>query len=354
MADTEHTRAMQMEDCQGCNAIAFLKAHGFWFHQGEGLFGKSTDILRVSPQMTISHLNVFSKAFESCTDHKSVRIPSPKPSGCVWFSQGTWLTNRFYESKKHKHHHSVDGASGCIISQDQLRNILHIATRQELEDFTEKYGAKELDGACMERKEKIRSLLSHMGLTDCLCSLYKKVEVPLDIQALKGTLSFVRQFMDWFYTNPDCLRILEDIVRTEVDKLAEKLEIDRSQIESCVKTHHQCSCSVRDKVWDSEMDVFSQFNRLTNYFIFPRILELESTPDTFQKRISNIDWCSVRTDYAGIAFHFAKVKEIGPVEDGDFERFYWFHGWDTESLVLFNEKLEESCRNTVYPCVLES
>ncbi len=118
-------------DCPKCSIVSSNSKNDIWLHEGTGKLTRQEfdDI----PAMTEKE-----DLFENPCDQNMSRI-GHKPSSCIWFSNGSWLFDRYCNGEHDKNEPSTAYRVAMIQSP---KNILKISTLSDMETFVETYSEK--------------------------------------------------------------------------------------------------------------------------------------------------------------------------------------------------------------------
>lgn len=138
----DHNKYCEYCNCWRCQKTLKNSQEQIWLRQGFGRFDEITfNSLSVSNALevdTIFEKPLFASHYESPEEEQKLYVSSSlKPPECLWFSNGSWLYDRYGDCD----HGDLkeEAESYKVIVTQNPHNVLQISTIEELDAFTIKY-----------------------------------------------------------------------------------------------------------------------------------------------------------------------------------------------------------------------
>lgn len=281
-------------ECQNCKYVKFNSENNIWIHRGKGnLSREEFDILECG--------SIVEDIFDP-PNKNFRRNQVSKPIGAIWFSNGSWLFDPYCEGG----HNKVDSDEHKVKKTRVLctklpKNILHIATLTELDEFTEKYTG-------------MTTSIETIGVLNEIRKIEKDSRIK---QLLKGTYEEIMEEQRKFF----------EANFIDFDNLVEIIEKNCLETDvNSIKKHKE----IKECIGDKNITIEVIYN-------FIKLKKLKSIDETFERNYDIIFWDKVAEDgYYGISFYFRKARHLPGYNDANSNKYIWHCAWDVESLCIFD------------------
>jgi hypothetical protein len=336
---------MSSKNCSAHTVCQYLSEKNIWVHQGVGLLEDiKYTVLKADTKVSFTGTTSVDDAF---TEPQLSNCYKTKPRGVIWFSKGSWLFDRYHDSrcdctcKKDDHFTwcSSDCASKCSTHIDYLNgsnvlaikkptNILHIKTLVELKEFVANFAPQKVTPLTFRKKEYMKRIKDDRSRDQNLefNHFIRTFEIN-ESKAKKVLCVLVDEYITCHVISEVSLSLMKPLERMKKSfPECKKLDFGRYDFTNPLATFSVCLERV----------------------LYSRIYDiLEKMPDEFEIDPWCIDWVKIKkAGWYGIAFHFCKVTEIGAT----LFDFPWHSGFDVESLCIWDLRAFE---NTVHPVTIK-